>query len=71
MVNFHTLLNSNPPLLQPRKKGLRVRQIQDLGQSKYKLTLLKNDSRDFKNYFYLIPTKPGKQNQKVPFFGYS
>jgi hypothetical protein len=35
-------------------------------------TFFKKDSRDFKNYFHLgflwIPSKPGKQNWKVPFF---
>ena len=35
-------------------------------------TFLKKDSRDFKYSFYLgflwIPSKPGKQNYKVPFF---
>ena len=36
-------------------------------------TFLKKDSQDFKNYFHFgflwIPTKPGKQNWKEPFFG--
>ena len=36
-------------------------------------TFLKKDSRDFKNSFCLgflqIPSKPGKQNWNVPFFG--
>ena len=35
-------------------------------------TFLKKDSRNFQNYFYLgflwIPSKPRKQNWKVPFF---
>ena len=35
-------------------------------------TFLKKDSQDFKNSFYLgflwIPSKPGKQNWKLPFF---
>ena len=35
-------------------------------------TFLKKDSRDFKKYFYLgflrMPSKPGKQNWKMPFF---
>ena len=36
-------------------------------------TFFKKDSQDFENSFYLglrwIPSKPGKQNWKVPFFG--
>ena len=51
----------------------RVRQIQDLGWSKYKLRLfLKRTFREFENSFnsgfLWIPSKPGKQNWKLPFF---
>ena len=51
----------------------RVCQIQDLGRSRYKLRLFfKKDSRDLKKSFYLgllwTPSKPGKQNWKLPFF---
>ena len=50
-----------------------VRQIQDLDQSKYKLRLFsKRTHRILTILFYLgflrIPSKPGKQNWKLPFF---
>ena len=40
----------------------RVRQIQDLGQAKYK-----HFKHSFQFGFLWIPSKPGKQNWKVPF----